>query len=99
MNKLDNAIIVVTKRSFPAPDDWLKYKFDDATQVYAIRKFSPQAKYKNVILSLCNQLRNRYDTCLYLTPKTFEQEYEICVHTFDKKGWPVPVGDLRDWLR
>lgn len=98
MNKLDNAIIVVTSaKNKPVLDEETNLYFN-GERVYAIRKFNPTAKYKNIRSSLATQIKSRY-FYLYCTPGTFEEYFEATVYTFDKKGWPVPVGDLRDWLR
>lgn len=99
MSKLDNAIIVVTRaKNKPVLDEETNLYFN-GERVYAIRKFNPTAKYKNIRSSLATQIKSRYFYYPFLTPGTFEEYFEATVYTFDKRGWPEPVGDLRDWLR
>lgn len=99
MSKLDNAIIIVTHKARKPTLDEETNTFYDAEQVYAIRKFNPNAKYKNIISSLTTQIKTSYFYYYFLTPSKFEEYFEATVYTFDKRGWPLPVGDLKDWLR
>lgn len=95
---MDDAIIVVTLWSDREKfDSWVSPTM--VPSVYAIRKFNPKAKYTNVILSLTKQIRSRYDQWKYLVPSEFDEIFTINVYKFTKNGWPMEVGELRDYIR
>lgn len=94
----DWIIVATRRRDVPHFNErWAKYSTGE--KVYAIRKYNPKASYKNIRLSLTKQLKDRYLICAFLTPSNFDEEIEVMVYGFDKRGWPKQMGLLQDWIR